>query len=103
MIHRKRHINRSRNGLITAVDVGSTKIACFIAQSYSQGDVQVIGIGHQLSEGIKNGNVVDIDLVEQSVRAAVESAEQMAGENVRNITVGFAGGHLLQGVTSTYA
>ena len=51
MIHRKRHINRSRNGLITAVDVGSTKIACFIAQSYSQGDVQVIGIGHQLSEG----------------------------------------------------
>ena len=79
---------------MTAVDVGSTKIACFIVRSHGQGKLEVIGIGHQVSKGMKNGNIVDMLAVEESIRAAVESAEQMAGENVRFITVCFAGGQL---------
>ena len=85
-------INGTRSGLITAVDVGTTKIACFIAQTLAERELEVIGIGHQVSRGMKNGNIVDMDAVEASIRSTVEAAEQMAGENVRNITVCLAGG-----------
>ncbi len=85
-------INGTKGSLIAAVDIGSTKIACFIAQSRAKGQLKVIGIGHQVSKGIKSGNIIDMDAVEVSIRAAVESAEQMAGENVKHITVCFSGG-----------
>ena len=86
-----KQINGSKNSLITAIDIGSSKIACFIAQSIGEGQVRVIGIGHQISRGIKSGNIVDMDEAEQSIRAAVEAAEQMAGENVNKITACFSG------------
>ena len=85
-------INGTRSGLITVVGVGTTKIVCFIAQSLAERELEVIGIGHQVSRGMKNGNIVDMDAVEASIRSTVEAAEQMAGENVRNITVCLAGG-----------
>ena len=87
MVKRTKLINGTKSGLVTAVDVGSTKIACFIVRSQGQGKLEVVGIGHQVSKGMKNGNIVDMLAVEESIRAAVESAEQMAGENVRFITV----------------
>ena len=92
MVPKKSLINGTKGSLIAAVDIGSTKVACFIAQSRAKGELKVIGIGHQVSKGIKSGNIVDMDAVEESIRAAVEAAEQMAGENVKYITVCFAGG-----------
>jgi len=83
-----------RNGLIAALDVGSTKVACFIARPYEDGSAEVIGIGHQVSEGVRNGNVVDMDAVEASIRATVEAAEHMAGENVREVVLGVSGAAL---------
>lgn len=76
----------SRNGLIAALDVGSSKVCCFIARA-DGGTLRVIGIGHQLSRGLRNGNVIDMDQAEQSIRAAVETAERMCGETIRDVFV----------------
>ena len=38
-----------RNGLIAAIDVGSTKVCCFIARLGEDGRARVTGIGHLLS------------------------------------------------------
>lgn len=83
-----------RGGLIAALDIGSTKVACFIARPQEDGTAEVIGIGHQISEGVRNGNVTDMDAVEASVRATVEAAEHMAGENVRDVTLAVSGAAL---------
>ncbi|HEX6959546.1 MAG TPA: cell division protein FtsA [Ferrovibrio sp.] len=76
----------SRNGLIATLDVGSSKVCCFIARA-DGGTLRVIGIGHQLSRGLRNGNVIDMDAAEQSIRAAVETAERMCGETIRDVFV----------------
>lgn len=82
----------SRNGLIAALDVGSSKVCCFIARS-DGGTLRVIGIGHQLSRGLRNGNVIDMDQAEQSIRAAVETAERMCGETIRDVFVSVNAGN----------
>ncbi|MEE2745456.1 MAG: cell division protein FtsA, partial [Pseudomonadota bacterium] len=92
MVNGSKIINGSKNGLIAAVDVGSAKIACFIAQPNGEGGVEVVGVGHQVSKGIKNGNISDMEAVEGSIRKAVEVAEQMAGENVKSIITSISGG-----------
>ena len=68
MVQRTKIRNSARNGLVTAIDVGSTKIACFIGQSTTEGGIEIVGIGHQLAQGMRNGNIIDMDAVEHSIR-----------------------------------
>ncbi|PCI47367.1 MAG: cell division protein FtsA [Alphaproteobacteria bacterium] len=69
-----------REQVIAALDIGTSKICCFIARvGEGQSRPRVIGIGHQISNGIKSGTVVDMEETETSIRAAVDTAERMAG------------------------
>ncbi|MDO8605342.1 MAG: cell division protein FtsA [Phaeospirillum sp.] len=82
-----------RNGLVAAVDVGTTKVCCFIARVQDDGTPRIIGIGHQLARGMRNGGVVDMEELETSIRASVDAAEDMAGERIRTVAVNISGGH----------
>jgi len=81
-----------RSQVIAALDLGSSKVCCFIARVMGDDSVRVVGIGHQLSRGVKAGAVVDMERAEESVRAAVEAAERMAGETVREVHVAMSAG-----------
>jgi len=80
-----------RHGFIAALDVGTTKVCCFIARTDAPG-IRVIGIGHQVSRGLRGGAIVDMEAAEESIRAAVDAAERMAGETIREVYVNLSGG-----------
>jgi cell division protein FtsA len=75
---------------VAAIDVGTTKVACFIAKQNGN-EPRVIGIGHQISRGVKNGVIVDIEAASHSIATAVNAAEQMAGEQVSEAVVNISG------------
>ena len=88
-----------RHGLVAALDVGSSKVTCFIARLDAGRDgrapqVRVLGIGHQISSGIRCGTIVDMERAEEAIRAAVESAERMADVTVEDVVLAFATGGL---------
>ena len=82
-------------GSIAALNIGSTKVACFIARLGADGAIKVTGIGHQLSKGIQSGHVIDIVEAETSVVAAVHTAEQMADETIENVVVNISSSGIL--------
>lgn len=82
---------KARSGPIAALDIGTTKISCFIAAS---GGGRIVGIGHQVSRGVRNGLIVDMGAAEAAIRATVEAAEQMAGETIREVVVNVSGASL---------
>ncbi len=84
----------ARNSLTAALDIGTSKICCLIGTPAEGTGIRVAGIGHHVSRGIKSGAIVDMDAAEESITAAVLAAERMAGETVRDVVVGFAGGQL---------
>jgi cell division protein FtsA len=86
-------VRKVRSGLIAVLDVGSFKISCFIAQIMPDNTLRIIGIGHQHSLGIKNGNITDIKQAESSIIAAVTSAEKMADEVIDKVVVTASGGN----------
>ncbi len=98
--------NRSahRSGIITVLDVGSSKVCCIIAKllphesgralPHRTHRIKVIGIGHQKSQGMKSGVVVDLDRAEQAIRLAVDSAERMAGLTIDSLIVNVSAGRL---------
>jgi cell division protein FtsA len=85
----KKH--RNFTGSIAVLDVGSSKVSCFIARLEADGSIHVTGIGHQLSKGIRSGQVVDTVEAETSILSAVHTAEQMSGETIENVVVGLSG------------
>jgi len=93
-MHSRNNQNKTRSGLIAALDVGSTKIGCMIAHvgSADRKGPRVVGFGHQISKGLRAGTIVDIEAVESAIRSTVESAEQMAGTNIKNVVVNLSGG-----------
>jgi len=85
--------------IFAALDIGSSKIACLIARSENNAPPRVVGIGHQLAEGMKQGSVSNMEALQYAVSQAVVAAEQMAGETLQRVTVNIAGPHLVsQGV-----
>jgi len=83
----------ARDGIVAALDIGSTKVCCFIGNVDDLGIIRVAGIGHQASKGIKAGAVVDMEAAEQAVLSAVHAAEQMADVTIRSVYVNVNSGH----------
>ena len=48
-------MTKSRTGTIAALDIGSAKVTCFIAERDSQGELSIIGIGQDTADGLKAG------------------------------------------------
>lgn len=90
--------------LLTVLDVGSSKVSCVIARlrPHESGALlpgrthrmEVLGIGHQRSRGVKSGVIIDLDAAEQSIRLAVDAAERMAGLTVDSLIVNISAGRL---------
>lgn len=75
-----------RPGLVTALDVGSSKIACLIGRA-DHGSLKVIGAALRESQGIRAGTVTSLDLVEESIRDCVAAAENHADARIQNVLI----------------
>ena len=82
---------RPRGSVITALDIGTTKVCCFIAQVEND-KPRVLGIGHQISRGLRNGSIIDLEAAGTSVLNAVHAAEEMAGETISHVVANLSGG-----------
>jgi cell division protein FtsA len=83
----------TRKGLIAALDIGSSKICCLIAKVEDNGRPAVIGIGHQLSRGVRGGAMVNMDEAELAILTAVHAAEKMSAETIDEVVVNLSGGY----------
>ncbi len=82
----------ARNEVLAALDVGTSKVCCFLAKTGASGGIRVVGIGHQAARGLSGGTVADMGAAEQSIRAAVDAAERMAGQTIEHVFVNLSGG-----------
>lgn len=80
--------------IVVGLDIGTTKICCAIAEVDEESALNIIGLGTNKSRGLRKGVVVNIDSTVESIKAAVEEAELMAGVEVDSAYVGIAGGHI---------
>lgn len=79
--------------IIVGLDIGTTKI-CAVVGEFSNGGINIIGMGSHPSKGLRKGAVVNIESTVESIKKAVEEAEVMAGCSISSVYVGIAGGHI---------
>lgn len=80
--------------IIVGLDIGTTKIACFIGKRADDGRVKILGFGRTPSKGVEHGVVKNIKSTSESICKAVEDASAQAGIPVKEVYVGIAGQHI---------
>jgi cell division protein FtsA len=82
------------NRIITALDIGSTKISTVISSIEEGQPPSVIGVASYPSQGLKKGVIVNIDDAINSIAASLEAAERMAGLTVSSVYISINGKHI---------
>ena len=99
-----------RSAIVSVLDIGSSKICCLVgrltpahpgeALRGRTHSLEVIGIGHQRSRGIKSGAIANLDAAAQAIRLTVDAAARMAGVTVESLIVNVSAGRLASEPTS---
>lgn len=105
---RLKPLSSKRSHVVSVLDVGSTKVVCMIGRLTPRQEtlvlpgrthnIEIIGIGHQRSRGVKSGVIADLDAAESVVRLAVDAAERMAGLTVDSLIINISAGRLASDV-----
>ena len=79
---------------IVGLDIGTTKIACFVGERAENGKIRIVGFGKTDSIGVERGVVRNIRSTAESIRHAVADAAEMAKYDIKEVYVGIAGQHI---------
>ena len=89
--------NRIMSKIIVGLDIGTTKIACFVGKMDEHGKIEILSMGKTESLGVMRGMVSNIDKTVQSIKGAIKEAEErMEGGTLKidTVNVGIAGQHI---------
>ena len=75
------------SGIYVSLDIGTTSIKVVVAE-YVKDQMNIIGVGNEISKGLSRGVIVDIDETVESIRSAVSQAERKANIQISNVIVG---------------
>ena len=79
---------------VAGIDIGTSHVRVVIARPDGVGGINLVGVGQAPSKGLRKGVVVNLDATVESIKAAVEEAELMAGIAIDQAHVGVAGNHV---------
>ena len=79
--------------IIVGIDVGTYKTVTVIAKVFDS-TVSVLGVSEVKSQGIKKGQIVDINEAVAAINASLEAAERMAGYSASHVFVSLGGNQI---------
>ncbi len=82
------------SNLIISIDIGTSKVAALIGKVNKHSQIEIAGRGMAPCSGLKKGVIVDIDSTAESIRKAVEEAEEDANMKIASAYVNIHGMHV---------
>ena len=83
-----------RAKILTAIDIGTTKVCTVIGERSEMGSLSVLGHSVVPCEGLVKGVIENLVATQISVRASVKEAEAKAGVKIGSAYVGITGSHV---------
>jgi len=81
--------------IIVGLDIGTTKIAAIAGRKNEYGKLEILGFGRANSNGVKHGQVLNIDETIKAIRMALDNCyASNPNLDIREVYVGIAGHHI---------
>ncbi len=95
-VEKEENNEAKKSPIVVGLDIGTTKIACFVGRKNEHGKIEIIAMGKSESLGVGRGVVENIDKTVQSILSAVKITEsnQEGRLKIANVNVGIAGQHI---------
>jgi len=84
----------SKVEFIVALDIGTTKVLCLVADYDDEGNLRIVGVGQEACSGLNKGVISEIDATVSSIRKAKDQARAMTNCKFTSVTTGIAGNHI---------
>lgn len=78
--------------IVVGIDVGTYKIVTVIAKVDEY--VNILGVSEVKSQGLRKGQIVDIEEAVRAINSSLEAAERMAGYSVSHIVTNIGGSQI---------
>ncbi len=85
---------RAKEQIIVGLEVGTAKVCAVVGEVVEGGNISIIGIGQAESEGVRKGEVIDLEAAGESIHKAITEAEDNAGVEIHNVYASVTGGHI---------
>ena len=82
------------SNIVVGLEIGTSKICVVVGEQNAEGALNIIGLGQARSRGVRKGEIINPEQVEEDLRSAVFEAEQMADVEIRSVYLGVSGGHI---------
>ena len=82
------------SNIVVGLEIGTSKICVVVGEQNAEGALNIIGLGQSRSRGVRKGEIINPEQVEEDLRAAVFEAEQMADVEIRSVYLGVSGSHI---------
>lgn len=83
---------KSEGKIVVGIDIGTSKVVSVIAKVDES--INILGVSEVKANGIRRGQIVDIEEAVSSINNSLESAERMAGYSASHVIASIGGGHI---------
>jgi len=88
-------MNSEHQPIIVGLDIGTTKIAAIAGRKNEYGKLEIIGFGRANSNGVKHGQVLNIDETIKAIQMALDNCYASNPDlEIAEVYVGIAGHHI---------
>ena len=84
----------AKDRIIVGLEVGTSKVCAIVGEVSDGGNILIIGVGQVASEGVRKGEIVNMEAATQNIHDALIQAEESADVEIRNVYASVTGGHL---------
>lgn len=79
--------------IVVGLDIGTTKVCAVVGEVDADG-ITILGVGNVPCRGLRKGVISNIDWTVRSIAEAIESAQTMAGVEIRTVYASIGGSHI---------
>ena len=84
----------AKDRIVVGLEVGTSKVCAVVGEVVDGGNISIIGVGQVASEGVRKGEIVNMEAATQNIHDALIQAEESADVEIRNVYASVTGGHL---------
>jgi cell division protein FtsA len=82
------------SNVVVGLEIGTAKTCVVVGEQNAEGALNIIGLGQSRSRGVRKGEIINPEQIEEDLRMAIAEAEQMADVEIRSVYLGVTGSHI---------
>lgn len=81
--------------IVVGLEIGTSKVCAVVGEWQESGPLEVIGLGLASTQGgVRKGEIINSELVEDAVRLALAEAESQSDVEIDSVYLGITGSHI---------